>query len=489
MCRYYRLFWLDSLRATRHADAPLAQNRQVTRVRRHRASPLLSSSLPPGPKLRRGRRRCVHTRYTSVANAESGWRSSSGAARAARRRRRPVRDALEVRQQVAPRGLHPLGVLELQRHEANEHRLEVGELLALKTSHLAVDARGDLLVLLLRNRVERLGLPHFARRQRRRLLLRGSPFELVELLTLGGERACGAVEGGERGRARSDGPFRCADHLDVVAQRLLEGGPLARALLVVQVGHAVDGHAHRGEGARQRRVDVRLAVCKLRQGEPEPRHRAGERAVALDEALRVSVHRRHLCLHRVGVVRHLRARHVLLWPEGRQRLRREHGRRARVRREEAGLDVCEDRAVVRRRFCRLLRRLLPRLERVVGRLEESLQVRDRVQLRVGGDPLEEALQLRAPNLDPLGGAADAGDAHGRHLRGVLLRQGRHDRARVLGDQLAVEPVKVAEAARDGELAVGVLRQRRLCHDLVGEEGGHAVPLLGGVRDDDVQVGR
>lgn len=172
MCRYYRLFWLDSLRATQHADAPLAQNRQVTRVRRHRASPLLSSSLPPGPKLRRGRRRCVHTRYTSVANAESGWRSSSGAARAARRRRRPVRDALEVRQQVAPRGLkggmgrasvrgeagreaqgeggkreqesvrvsrvepawtrvgrhlHPLGVLELQRHEANEHRLGGGK--------------------------------------------------------------------------------------------------------------------------------------------------------------------------------------------------------------------------------------------------------------------------------------------------------------------------------------------------------------------------
>ena len=49
MCRYYRLFWLDSLRATRHA--PLAQNRQVTRVRRHRASPLLSSSLPPGPQI------------------------------------------------------------------------------------------------------------------------------------------------------------------------------------------------------------------------------------------------------------------------------------------------------------------------------------------------------------------------------------------------------------------------------------------------------
>ena len=120
---------------------------------------------------------------------------------------------------------------------------------------------------------------------------------------------------------------------------------------------------------------------------------------------------------------------------------------------------------------------------------KHLELWRRVQHRVGGDALEEALEEGAALLEPLRAAPHPAHSHPRHRRRVLLRERRQDGARIARAQLRVQPVKVAEAAGDGELAVLELWERCLRHHLVCEVRRDALPHLGRAAHCDQQLRR
>mmetsp|Transcript_2375 Transcript_2375/g.7580 ORF Transcript_2375/g.7580 Transcript_2375/m.7580 type:complete len:492 (+) Transcript_2375:204-1679(+) len=397
-----------------------------------------------------------------------------------------VGDALEMWEEISPCRLDPFRVLELERDETDQHLLEIGQLLPLEARHLGVDPGSDCLVLPLGDRVDRLGLAYFRCRLPDHLVLAGPSAQLLVPLALRCQRPRGLVERRERCRASTHSLLALPNHPNVIPHRLLKRGALPRGLLIIQVGHAVDAHAHRRERLCQRRIDLGLAVGQLCQAEPKSGHGAGESAVPLDELLRVLVHRSHLRLHRVGVVAHLRACNVVGWFERHGGLARELRKRAGVG-EQAGLDIGQHRHV--RRRLGLLGRFLPLFQCLIRGLQECLQVGHSVQLWVRCHSLKEALQLRPPPLHPFRRAAHSGDAHGRHLCSVLLRKRWHNGTGILLHELAVQPVEVTEPTCHRELAIRVLRQRCLGDHFIREVRIHPVPLLARVRHHNMQVRR
>ena len=148
---------------------------------------------------------------------------------------------------------------------------------------------------------------------------------LLQPVALGGERGGGGVVRLGAASRAADRRLALREHPRVVAHRLLERRPLLRRLLAVQARQPVDGQPHLAERARQRSVDIGLALRELREREPEARHRLAQRLVALDVPFGVAVRRRRPRLDRRCVVRHLLARHVLEGGKRRRRVAAEQG--------------------------------------------------------------------------------------------------------------------------------------------------------------------
>mmetsp|Transcript_23223 Transcript_23223/g.59504 ORF Transcript_23223/g.59504 Transcript_23223/m.59504 type:complete len:243 (+) Transcript_23223:1023-1751(+) len=113
-------------------------------------------------------------------------------------------------------------------------------------------------------------------------------------------------------------------------------------------------------------------------------------------------------------------------------------------------------------------------------LEKQLQVGTELQHRVLCHAVDENLETAAASLDEVGGGGYLGHR-------VLLGGRRDDDSSILLLQAPAQPVKVLVPPNDLRLGVLVLGESGLRPHLVRHICPYTVPLLHGIRDEDVKI--